>query len=172
VPSRRLIHHVSSLWIQPDGGERLICDPAPPPSQGGVARNPRRRVASPNFVLVFIASPRHPAPTRPQKTLRLPGTCGPATAPRRSCAAVCAAWGATYALELAMAPPWMTRGSRTLGSVARSQLIKALEAARGNGTSMISLIMPPRDQVCAVRSSPSHPSAASCSTREAPDRTL
>jgi peptide subunit release factor 1 (eRF1) len=28
------------------------------------------------------------------------------------------------------------------------QLIKALEAARGNGTSMISLIMPPRDQAC------------------------
>lgn len=28
-----------------------------------------------------------------------------------------------------------------------SQLIKALEAARGNGTSMISLIMPPKDQV-------------------------
>ncbi len=27
------------------------------------------------------------------------------------------------------------------------QLIKALEAARGNGTSMISLIMPPKDQV-------------------------
>jgi hypothetical protein len=29
------------------------------------------------------------------------------------------------------------------------QLIKALEAARGNGTSMISLILPPKDQVCA-----------------------
>lgn len=28
------------------------------------------------------------------------------------------------------------------------QLIKALEEARGNGTSMISLIMPPKDQVC------------------------
>lgn len=28
------------------------------------------------------------------------------------------------------------------------QLIKALEAARGNGTSMISLILPPKDQVC------------------------
>lgn len=28
-----------------------------------------------------------------------------------------------------------------------AQLIKALEAARGNGTSMISLIMPPKDQV-------------------------
>lgn len=28
------------------------------------------------------------------------------------------------------------------------QLIKALESARGNGTSMISLIMPPKDQVC------------------------
>lgn len=27
------------------------------------------------------------------------------------------------------------------------QLIKALEAARGNGTSMISLILPPKDQV-------------------------
>jgi len=27
------------------------------------------------------------------------------------------------------------------------QLIKALEEARGNGTSMISLIMPPKDQV-------------------------
>ena len=27
------------------------------------------------------------------------------------------------------------------------QLIKALEEARGNGTSMISLIIPPRDQV-------------------------
>jgi peptide chain release factor subunit 1 len=27
------------------------------------------------------------------------------------------------------------------------QLIKGLEAARGNGTSMISLIMPPKDQV-------------------------
>jgi hypothetical protein len=32
-----------------------------------------------------------------------------------------------------------------LGCVA--QLIKALESARGNGTSMISLIMPPKDQV-------------------------
>ncbi|KMT10435.1 hypothetical protein BVRB_5g115610 [Beta vulgaris subsp. vulgaris] len=30
------------------------------------------------------------------------------------------------------------------------KLIKALEAARGNGTSMISLIMPPRDQVARV----------------------
>lgn len=28
-----------------------------------------------------------------------------------------------------------------------AQLIKALESARGNGTSMISLIMPPKDQV-------------------------
>jgi peptide subunit release factor 1 (eRF1) len=28
-----------------------------------------------------------------------------------------------------------------------AQLIKGLEAARGNGTSMISLIMPPKDQV-------------------------
>lgn len=27
------------------------------------------------------------------------------------------------------------------------RLIKALEAARGNGTSMISLILPPKDQV-------------------------
>ena len=31
------------------------------------------------------------------------------------------------------------------------QLIKALEAARGNGTSMISLIMPPKDQVARVQ---------------------
>lgn len=30
------------------------------------------------------------------------------------------------------------------------KLIKALEAARGNGTSMISLIMPPRDQIARV----------------------
>lgn len=30
------------------------------------------------------------------------------------------------------------------------KLIKALESARGNGTSMISLIMPPRDQVSRV----------------------
>lgn len=30
------------------------------------------------------------------------------------------------------------------------QLIKGLEAARGNGTSMISLIMPPKDQVLAA----------------------
>ncbi|XP_075640539.1 eukaryotic peptide chain release factor subunit 1-2-like [Castanea sativa] len=30
------------------------------------------------------------------------------------------------------------------------KLIKALEAARGNGTSMISLIMPPRDQISHV----------------------
>jgi peptide chain release factor subunit 1 len=30
------------------------------------------------------------------------------------------------------------------------KLIKALDAARGNGTSMISLIMPPRDQVSRV----------------------
>ena len=29
----------------------------------------------------------------------------------------------------------------------RAQLIKALESARGAGTSMISLIMPPKDQV-------------------------
>lgn len=32
----------------------------------------------------------------------------------------------------------------------RLQLIKALEEARGNGTSMISLIMPPKDQVSAA----------------------
>ena len=31
------------------------------------------------------------------------------------------------------------------------KLIKGLEAARGNGTSMISLIMPPRDQVARVQ---------------------
>lgn len=31
------------------------------------------------------------------------------------------------------------------------RLIKALEAARGNGTSMISLILPPRDQVSRVQ---------------------
>ena len=31
------------------------------------------------------------------------------------------------------------------------QLIKGLEAARGNGTSMISLIMPPKDQVARVQ---------------------
>ena len=34
--------------------------------------------------------------------------------------------------------------------ICRLQLIKALEAARGNGTSMISLIMPPKDQVSPV----------------------
>ena len=34
-----------------------------------------------------------------------------------------------------------------LTQVCFMQLIKALEAARGNGTSMISLIMPPKDQV-------------------------
>lgn len=28
-----------------------------------------------------------------------------------------------------------------------TQLIKAMEIARGNGTSMISLVMPPKDQV-------------------------
>lgn len=27
-------------------------------------------------------------------------------------------------------------------------MIKGLEVARGNGTSMISLVMPPKDQVC------------------------
>ena len=32
------------------------------------------------------------------------------------------------------------------------QLIRALEEARGNGTSMISLIIPPRDQACALKS--------------------
>ena len=32
------------------------------------------------------------------------------------------------------------------------QLIKGLEEARGNGTSMISLIMPPKDQVSPQRS--------------------
>lgn len=31
------------------------------------------------------------------------------------------------------------------------RLIKGLEAARGNGTSMISLILPPRDQVSRVQ---------------------
>jgi peptide chain release factor subunit 1 len=31
------------------------------------------------------------------------------------------------------------------------QLIKALESARGNGTSMISLILPPKDQVRVVK---------------------
>jgi len=30
------------------------------------------------------------------------------------------------------------------------KLIKGLESARGNGTSMISLIMPPRDQISRV----------------------
>ena len=30
------------------------------------------------------------------------------------------------------------------------KLIKAVDAARGNGTSMISLIMPPRDQISRV----------------------
>ena len=34
------------------------------------------------------------------------------------------------------------------------QLIKGLEAARGNGTSMISLIMPPKDQVRATFEKP------------------
>ena len=33
---------------------------------------------------------------------------------------------------------------------ARAQLIKGLESARGNGTSMISLIMPPKDQISRV----------------------
>lgn len=34
-----------------------------------------------------------------------------------------------------------------VAELALLQLIKALEEARGNGTSMISLIMPPKDQV-------------------------
>lgn len=37
--------------------------------------------------------------------------------------------------------------SNKVEGVAVLQLIKGLEAARGNGTSMISLIMPPKDQV-------------------------
>lgn len=38
-------------------------------------------------------------------------------------------------------------GHRGCSAVRILQLIKALEEARGNGTSMISLIMPPKDQV-------------------------
>ena len=43
---------------------------------------------------------------------------------------------------------WLMAGALT--TKCRLQLIKALEAARGNGTSMISLIMPPKDQVSPV----------------------
>jgi len=40
---------------------------------------------------------------------------------------------------------------RTLGEgVGIKKLIKDLEAARGKGTSMISLIMPPHDQIARV----------------------
>lgn len=38
--------------------------------------------------------------------------------------------------------------------LSQTQLIKGLEAARGNGTSMISLIMPPKDQVNACSRRP------------------
>lgn len=41
-------------------------------------------------------------------------------------------------------------GKRPLKCI-RLQLIKALESARGNGTSMISLILPPKDQVRVVK---------------------
>lgn len=42
------------------------------------------------------------------------------------------------------------------------KLIKGLEAARGNGTSMISLILPPKDQVrCERRSKIASPNSTS-----------
>ena len=43
-------------------------------------------------------------------------------------------------------------GHRGCLAVCILQLIKALEEARGNGTSMISLIMPPKDQVTQAQS--------------------
>eukprot|EP00983_Pelagomonas_calceolata_P003163 103534-Pelagomonas_calceolata.AAC.6 len=48
--------------------------------------------------------------------------------------------------------PWLSGSSARFVSPpssprARTQLIKGLETARGNGTSMISLVMPPKDQV-------------------------
>lgn len=43
------------------------------------------------------------------------------------------------------------------------QLIKALEEARGNGTSMISLIMPPKDQVAIVTRCPTDCTDQFCS---------
>ena len=50
-------------------------------------------------------------------------------------------------------------GPLTLPSHRLLQLIKALDNARGNGTSMISLIMPPKSQVRRHR----HPPAAAAS---------
>jgi len=51
--------------------------------------------------------------------------------------------------------PWLSGSSARFVSPpssprARTQLIKGLETARGNGTSMISLVMPPKDQVARV----------------------
>ena len=49
-------------------------------------------------------------------------------------------------MKLASSLQTLLKGEVSL-TAALLQLIKALEAARGNGTSMISLIMPPKDQV-------------------------
>ena len=49
-------------------------------------------------------------------------------------------------VKLASSLQTLLKGEVSL-TAALLQLIKALEAARGNGTSMISLIMPPKDQV-------------------------
>ncbi|KMZ64720.1 hypothetical protein ZOSMA_350G00120 [Zostera marina] len=56
-------------------------------------------------------------------------------------------------LDLSSEPSQMADGQETDKNIEIwkiKKLIKALEAARGNGTSMISLIMPPRDQVSRV----------------------
>ncbi|RBQ84284.1 hypothetical protein VDGD_20895 [Verticillium dahliae] len=46
-----------------------------------------------------------------------------------------------------MSDPNSTEAEKNIEIWKVKKLIKSLEAARGNGTSMISLIIPPKDQV-------------------------
>lgn len=63
-------------------------------------------------------------------------------------------------LGVRIAPPlWTNSLPQIVAAFVTVQLIKALEAARGNGTSMISLIMPPKDQVRGARNQQLNPGA-------------
>ena len=61
--------------------------------------------------------------------------------------------GRSSGCELWLLLPWRCAARAPSGKLdlaSRVQLIKGLQEARGNGTSMISLIMPPKDQVLAT----------------------
>ena len=66
-----------------------------------------------------------------------------------TCVGVSAFYWTEYARCLAAPVLQSTESLRRL-CVCAKQLIRALEEARGNGTSMISLIIPPRDQARAL----------------------